>query len=300
VCASILVPIVANWLRAYMIVMIGHLSDMRYAVGVDHLIYGWIFFGVVMMLLFWIGSWWREDTVDATSPQNSLALSSPPSIAHRGGVVGAALGVAVLAALGPLYVDILSRSEGIVRPVLALPESSGSWSRAASSPHDFTPHFLYARSTLHQTYESNGKQVSLFIAYYSQQGEGAELIGHGNDLVLSTKSAWHRVSETTHSTQGLEVIQSRLQTYRQELLTWHWYWAGGEWTRRPEEVKVRQALSRLSGRGDDAAVVVLYTSSGSDAQPLLGNFLSAMEPSIRSVLEGAMRRSNVEQAAISD
>jgi exosortase A len=37
VCASIVVPIVANWLRAYMIVMIGHLSDMRYAVGVDHL-----------------------------------------------------------------------------------------------------------------------------------------------------------------------------------------------------------------------------------------------------------------------
>jgi EpsI family protein len=133
-----------------------------------------------------------------------------------------------------------------------------------------------------------------------RQGEGAELIGYGNDLVLSMKSAWHRVSETTHSTQGLEVIQSRLQTYRQELLTWHWYWAGGQWTRRPEEVKVRQALNRLSGRGDDAAVVVLYTSSGSDAQPLLGNFLSAMEPLIRSVLEGAMRRSNVEQTAISD
>ncbi len=45
---SILVPIVANWLRAYMIVMIGHLSGNTLAVGVDHIIYGWIFFGVVM------------------------------------------------------------------------------------------------------------------------------------------------------------------------------------------------------------------------------------------------------------
>jgi len=39
------VPIIANWLRAYMIVMIGHLSGNKLAVGVDHLIYGWLFFG---------------------------------------------------------------------------------------------------------------------------------------------------------------------------------------------------------------------------------------------------------------
>ena len=53
---SIVVPIVANWLRAYMIVMIGHLTDNNYAVGVDHLVYGWLFFGVVILLMYGIGS----------------------------------------------------------------------------------------------------------------------------------------------------------------------------------------------------------------------------------------------------
>ena len=43
IAASLVVPIIANWLRAYMIVMLGHLSNNRLAVGVDHLIYGWIF-----------------------------------------------------------------------------------------------------------------------------------------------------------------------------------------------------------------------------------------------------------------
>jgi exosortase A len=61
VVVSVIVPIVANWLRAYMIVMIGHLSSMKLAVGVDHLIYGWLFFGLVMLILFWVGSFWRED-----------------------------------------------------------------------------------------------------------------------------------------------------------------------------------------------------------------------------------------------
>ena len=52
ILAAIIVPIFANGMRAYMIVMIGHLSNMEYAVGVDHLIYGWIFFGLVMLILF--------------------------------------------------------------------------------------------------------------------------------------------------------------------------------------------------------------------------------------------------------
>ena len=60
---SVIVPIIANGLRAYMIVMIGHLSGMALATGVDHIIYGWLFFGLVMFVMFWIGSFWREDTV---------------------------------------------------------------------------------------------------------------------------------------------------------------------------------------------------------------------------------------------
>ncbi|MBK8768245.1 MAG: exosortase A [Burkholderiaceae bacterium] len=51
----IAIALTANWVRAYLIVMIGHLSSMRLATGVDHLIYGWLFFGVVMGAAFWLG-----------------------------------------------------------------------------------------------------------------------------------------------------------------------------------------------------------------------------------------------------
>ena len=53
VIASIVVPILANSLRAYGVVMMGHLSDMRLGVGVDHLVYGWGFFGLVMVCLLY-------------------------------------------------------------------------------------------------------------------------------------------------------------------------------------------------------------------------------------------------------
>ncbi|MYM71694.1 exosortase A, partial [Duganella sp. FT134W] len=57
---SVALPIVANGLRACMVVLIGHWSDMKLAAGIDHLIYGWLFFGVVMALLFWCGVYWRD------------------------------------------------------------------------------------------------------------------------------------------------------------------------------------------------------------------------------------------------
>src|SRR3954470_24771370 len=77
VAASIAVPIFANFVRAYMIVMIGHVSSMKLAVGVDHFIYGWLFFGLVIGLLFWCGSYWQDPPPPA--PRASLRGAPTPA-----------------------------------------------------------------------------------------------------------------------------------------------------------------------------------------------------------------------------
>src|SRR5665213_4040688 len=73
---AILVPIIANWVRAYLIVLLGHLSGNRLAVGVDHIIYGWLFFGIVITLMFWIGGHWREDDPPGVHAGSSAARSA--------------------------------------------------------------------------------------------------------------------------------------------------------------------------------------------------------------------------------
>ena len=87
VAASILVPIVANWLRAYMIVMIGHLSNNKLAVGVDHIIYGWVFFGIVMLLLFWSDRSGRKTTAPhaggSVARGDATAPAAPPRCCSR-------------------------------------------------------------------------------------------------------------------------------------------------------------------------------------------------------------------------
>jgi exosortase A len=88
--AAIIVPIFANSGRAYMIVMIAHLSDMKHALGVDHYIYGWVFFGIVMLLLFWIGSFWREDDQPrARRPVVAPRRQRPAAPAPAGGAARA-------------------------------------------------------------------------------------------------------------------------------------------------------------------------------------------------------------------
>ena len=56
------------------VVMIGHLSSNKLAVGVDHLIYGWIFFGVVIMAMFAIGARWSEQ---APAETHSIIVQQP-------------------------------------------------------------------------------------------------------------------------------------------------------------------------------------------------------------------------------
>lgn len=61
---SIVMPILANSIRAFGIILIGHLSGMEYAVGADHLIYGWFFFAIVTGFLIYVAYRFQEKSVE--------------------------------------------------------------------------------------------------------------------------------------------------------------------------------------------------------------------------------------------
>ncbi|WP_414828132.1 exosortase A [Alteromonas sp. H39] len=55
VVISLVLPVVANVLRVYGIILIAYNTDMEYAAGADHLIYGWFFFAFVLLCLLGVG-----------------------------------------------------------------------------------------------------------------------------------------------------------------------------------------------------------------------------------------------------
>ncbi len=129
IVVAILVPLVANWLRAYMIVMLGHYSGNTIATGVDHLVYGWLFFGLVIGVMFLIGARW----VDPLPPPpkavalGGLAAARAPARTHW--LALALVFCVVLAPHGALAVMDLGTQ---TRPVqLAEPTVAAPWRATA-------------------------------------------------------------------------------------------------------------------------------------------------------------------------
>ena len=165
VALSVVVPIVANGLRAYLIVMIAVLSDMKLALGIDHIIYGWVFFGLVIFVLFWLGSFWR-DPLPADTP--AAGIASPPQSPRRPGLrfAGSALAAVALAAAWPLWAAHLAReSQAIGAPVLARPSGESGWRVDAAQLTAWRPRYSGASASLFDVYRKGDRRVALYLGY---------------------------------------------------------------------------------------------------------------------------------------
>lgn len=195
VACAIAVPIVANWVRAYLIVMLGHLSGNRLAVGADHLVYGWVFFGIVMALLFFIGARWRED-LEPAAPRVAVAASPgslPSSAAHSRALVV----TLALVALAPILALVVpSHAPAPARPVPAIP-GAGGWNPAAGAMSQWRPDVEGFTSILEQTFEKDGIPVGLVIAYFGDPSSASKPITSTNQIVRSTNKRWAQVGDGT-------------------------------------------------------------------------------------------------------
>ena len=76
---SIVVPIIANGFRALGIVALGHYLGSADAAAADHVLYGWLFFSIVILLLIAIGMPFRQDELPQ-APSTPLAPRTPPRL----------------------------------------------------------------------------------------------------------------------------------------------------------------------------------------------------------------------------
>src|SRR6185369_16056772 len=279
---SVIVPIVANFLRAYMIVMIGHLSGMNLAVGVDHFIYGWVFFGVVIGLLFWLGWFWRD-----LQPAYRFQPMDPASPRR---FAGAALGVAALVSAWPIYAQYLEG--GDPKPIsLSAPEATSGWSATPQLPVQWRPHYGGAAGSVLAVYRNDARVVAVFLAHYRNQRQGAELVSSQNQVAGAADSPWSATASAIHDerlAEGMiELRESRLRSSADRLLVWDWYRIGGRDLSNPYLAKALLARDKLLGRADESAVIVLaapYDAQPEAAADTLRLFVRDMLPSIEKSL----------------
>ena len=272
IALSVIVPIIANGVRAYLIVMTGHLSDMSLAVGIDHLIYGWVFFGLVMLLLFWAGSFWREDEEDKPKRAESIAGSQPESCFSPASVPlqkessTAAMAVLGIAAIWPAYAVYLENLHSRVdaAPRLEIAGLSDKWEINSEGIPRWKPKYIGATAQLLQHYRDSkrpGRAVDLYVSYYRNQQQGSELINSQNVLVAEnelenepeSESRWRNVGHDTFPVsfggQQQTVNQNLIQSSSTKLLVWRWYWLGEEITASPYMAKLILAQEQAPAQG---------------------------------------------------
>lgn len=299
---AFLVPVIANWVRAYIIVMLGHLSGNKLATGVDHLVYGWVFFGIVIMIMFWIGARWREDELPEppeTESSRGAELTTPDSISSatpRGlspvSIPFAGLLVIVMAMLWP---GALWQIERHAKPPLAKIEALApvpGWTASGEAFADWQPHFSGESALLQAAYTSQGGKVGLYLGYYRNQGDGRKMVTSSNVLISSGDHSWIKVAEEQRPVmfdqQSVAVRRAEIRSLNStRLIVWQWYWVNGHLTASASKAKALTALTRLLGQGDDSAVIIVYTAKGEEPQPdaALEAFVRAAGPQIGEALQ---------------
>lgn len=297
VCFSIVVPLIANWIRGYLIVMLGHYSGNQLAVGADHILYGWVFFGIVMMIMFAIGMRWREHEVVApiVSGRGDRSIEVNRS--------GGGLVVATILALGIAFTPRVVLKVLEAGPLAALPVLSvqnlahGGWEILEDKFVDWQPAFVNPAITLNAVLAKDGKRVGVFIAWYRQQSADSKLISSDNKLVKDFDKNWiqtgSHIRKISIAGQQIAVrggsIRNQLASMGGDplrLRVWHWYWIDGRMTTSDHLGKLWLAISRLTGRSDDSAAIFVYAQEP-DSEAALADYLATAGAGISNLLEQA-------------
>lgn len=103
--ACIMVPILANGVRAFATIWVAQVIGAERATGFDHIVYGWIFFAIIVALL--LGAAWRFATREPETHGWSLAAIAgwrwvARAEAFRIAPIGAVLAIIALAAIAAL------------------------------------------------------------------------------------------------------------------------------------------------------------------------------------------------------
>ena len=272
---AIVVPVLANGLRAFGTIYAAYLTSVERATGLDHIVYGWVFFGLVMAAVIAIGWRWFDRAPDA--PVFDPARLQGRSRWFLDPLIAAALVLATAAAFPAWSAAIAGRAQALPAQI-ALPEVPG-WhrigtsTRAAWSPnYPGADHFLLGRYA-----DDRGATVDLAIAVYGSQREGKEIVAFGVGP-LREDDRWVRIADLPDLAGGSAVRITAPGPVERQVVTW--YCVGDVVTHRGVIVKLETLKAKLLGGPQRAVAVHVSTEvqPGRDPRTAMTRFVAALGP----------------------
>lgn len=285
---SIVVPILANGIRAAGIILLAYLSDNELATGVDHLIYGWLFFTLVSGLVLAVGMSFRETRGTDDNPNAAVA---------RGASIPACLFATILALMpvgaARAYGDYIDAAWDKRAIQLDAPDIADYRHVAAAADDPFLPRFTGADSVLDAGYQKGDAIIYLRVGYYLSERRGIQAISLNHELPGSPEMLIVGKGSMTAmiGAAPIAVRYQRIASGNRGRLIWYWYWIDGRLTGDAYFAKLLEAKAKLFGGRQQAAVIALasdYRGDAASAESALHDFAIGSGP-LYSALDHARR-----------
>jgi exosortase A len=287
VAAAIIIPILANGLRAAGTIYIAGKAGIAFAAGFDHILYGWIFFAIVMALLTAAGwPFFDRGRDDPWFDPRALQAEDTPPAPARNALIAAAAALAI-AAFAPAWSAAIASTGSRPPPArFALPQVAGWQQVSAEKGRPWQPHYVGADLVRTARYrDAGGREVDLAVIVFARQQEGKELVGYGQGAA-APDGPWSWTADSPSPPNGKAERISSSGTPR-EVLTF--YRVGQIVTGSAAAVKLETIRARLLGGPQRAAAVLVSAEGGEglDPRPAIDSFVAALGPVDRLADEAA-------------
>jgi len=272
--AALVVPVLANGLRAFGTIYAAHLTSVEAATGFDHIVYGWLFFGLVMAAVLAIGWRWFDRAPDA--PAFDPAALPPVAAGRMGLPIGVLLTVAV-AGVWPIWSAGIAHRATPLPARIDLPQVAG-WTRAPLSRRaPWVPFYPGADHRLFGRYARGGAAVDLAIAVFGSQGEGHKIGAFGTGAIRE-EDRWVRVADEPPIAGGKAMRITAAGPVERVVATW--YVVGDTVTSDERVVKIETMKAKLFG-GVQRAVAIHLSAEvlpGRDPRADIAALAAALGP----------------------
>ncbi len=291
VTGMLVLSVVMNWLRVCLIIVIGYLTEMQSPIVDDHYTFGWILFSIGMTIYLVVVSRYADGTGPRVSGRSSPV--DPASDGHATGWGIVLVAVFVLAVPPVLsYLAERSRPSGPPAETWSLPDLRAEGIQWRAMRGAWHTDFEGARRELKTGFAMDGLEGALYLAYYVEQAQGAELVNSENALFDDIR--WTKLGERIRRIErasGLEIGELELEGSfgaRRRLVT-YWYRVAGHETASPIWAKLLSLQGLVTGKRRSAIVAIAVDCPAAlgcdDARPRLDRFIAAVHGPLGRMLD---------------
>ena len=253
VAAALATTILANALRAYGTMVAAEIWGIEAAGGIDHIFYGWIFFGLVILLVMLVALRWFDRPANDTAVDVRRLGGVPRFTGAAKMVLPATLAVPLLFAAWGLFIG--GRSAPL--PATMAIDAPLGWRDTRAGGIAWAPRFDGADQRLRRQFANEkGQVVTVAIGGYERQAEGREVVAFGQGAVdLESKWAWSAALPAVDGARTERLLHPG--PVLRDAATW--YVVGGTVTGNPRRAKLAGLQARLLG-GDPRALSLIISS----------------------------------------